>query len=204
TTATAFTGAPAGRPANSARPFSSVFAVRTSDPTWSSTGTFERLFDSCPRMRRTDTVPSGRSVTGRGMPAICFGSGIWNWAAAMPAQRLPRTPRTAASLGLPARPTRAPGVRLPSELLSTGLAVTGIGVVPGPTRRARPRGRRSLVDVHGRRPAPPWALDWTSGEAPRELALDLLAVARAGVQLAHQARRARAQAPRHLLPVGLR
>ena len=38
------------------------------------------LFDSCPRMSRTDTWPAGRSVTGRGMPDICFGSGIWNWA----------------------------------------------------------------------------------------------------------------------------
>src|SRR5438876_8142395 len=40
------------------------------------------LFDSAPRMTRTDTALSGRSVTGRGMPDICLGSGISNWARA--------------------------------------------------------------------------------------------------------------------------
>ena len=38
------------------------------------------LLESCPRISRTDTCPAGRSVTGRGMPDICFGSGIWNCA----------------------------------------------------------------------------------------------------------------------------
>src|ERR687898_2062131 len=38
------------------------------------------LLESCPRISRTDTCPAGRSVTGRGMPDISFGSGIWNWA----------------------------------------------------------------------------------------------------------------------------
>src|SRR5688572_12900493 len=40
------------------------------------------LFDSCPRISRTDTCPLGRSVTGLGIPAICLGSGIWSWAEA--------------------------------------------------------------------------------------------------------------------------
>ena len=34
------------------------------------------LFDSSPRIRRTEIDPLGRSSTGRGMPDICFGSGI--------------------------------------------------------------------------------------------------------------------------------
>src|SRR5204863_6160116 len=41
------------------------------------------------------------------------------------------------------------------------------------------------------------------GQALREIALDLLAVAAAGVELLHQPGRARAQAARHLLPVGV-
>src|SRR5687767_13452390 len=45
------------------------------------------LLDSCPRISRTDTCPLGRSVTGRGMPAICLGSGIWSWANAGAVQR---------------------------------------------------------------------------------------------------------------------
>src|SRR2546426_12252275 len=48
------------------------------------------LFDKAPRMTRTDTAPLGRSVTGRGMPDICLGSGISNCARAGVARQKPR------------------------------------------------------------------------------------------------------------------
>ena len=79
TSAVALTVAPAVpvmKSLNSARPFSSVFTVMTFGPTCRSTGWPVMLFDSEPRIRRTEIAPFGRSSTGRGMPDICFGSGI--------------------------------------------------------------------------------------------------------------------------------
>ena len=72
---------PAGSLSNCARPWASVFVVCTSEPTCSSTVWFAMLFVIAPRMTRTDTEPFGRSSTGRGIPAICRGSG-WAWSGA--------------------------------------------------------------------------------------------------------------------------
>ena len=95
TSAIAFTVAFGVRSLNCARPLSSVFTVSTLEPTRSSTGWLAMLFDSSPRIRRTETAPFGRSSTGRGIPAICFGSGCapTSWRAAQRTQRKQRTQR---------------------------------------------------------------------------------------------------------------
>ena len=98
TSAVALTVAPASRSLNCARPFSSVFCVSVLEPTCSSTLCPGMLFDRDPRIRRTEIAPLGRSSTGRGMPDICFGSGIakppcWARATAEPTPRTPRTQR---------------------------------------------------------------------------------------------------------------
>ena len=92
TVAEALSVSPAGRRSNWTRPASSVFAVWTFEPTRSSTVCPGRPLVTEPRTTRTVMLPSGRSVTGRGIPDICFGSGIWNWART--AVRPPTTHRT--------------------------------------------------------------------------------------------------------------
>src|SRR5262252_3184112 len=53
------------------------------------------LFDSDPRISRTEIAPFGRSSTGRGMPDISFGSGIANPPCALAPLAMARTqPRT--------------------------------------------------------------------------------------------------------------
>src|SRR3984957_3716388 len=201
TTATAFRVSPGGRLPNSALPAWSVFAVRTSDPTWSSTGKSWMLFDIAPRMRRTDTVPFGRSVTGRGMPDICLGSGIANWArSGAPTKNHARSTTNALHHGgrgghgcsmsnrpgnkifVPPCPLcpRCKNRGAASELVPAVLAEARVWIVHRRTGRpaGRHRGmRRGLT------------------EPLRQIALDLLSIPTAGVELAHQARRTGAQPP---------
>src|SRR5262252_2364492 len=110
------------------------------------------LFESCPRIRRTDTVPFGRSSTGRGMPDICFGSGIANPPGCAPsgfAQRTQRkeqrTQRAARFVSTRDHPlvsfvTFVSLVSIPfsvrSQRLATRLAELRVGIVRRGARRA--------------------------------------------------------------------
>ena len=76
TSAIAFTEDPGGTSLNCARPFSSVFTVNALAPATIFTGWPTMLFESDPRIRRTEIAPFGRSSTGRGIPDISLGSGM--------------------------------------------------------------------------------------------------------------------------------
>src|SRR5947209_10391464 len=197
TTTTAFTVSPGGTSSNCARPLASVFTVRTVAPICSSIGKLGMLLERSPRMSRTEIEWSGRSVTGRGMPDICFGSNNWVETKAERTQRTPRTQRK--------KPIRVQVVwivpvisfvsfvsfvfiqRL-SKLDATTFTEPRVCIVDG---RARGTGR------HGSR------LLWTRGfaQSPREVAFDLITVPRAGIELPHQACGPRAEATGHVPPV---
>src|SRR5207249_11484657 len=74
-----------------------------------------------------------------------------------------------------------------SQFLTAALAEPSVGIVHGSAIRAGTIDRRRVAVL----------------EARVEIALDLFSVSRAGVELTHQSDRARAQPPRHLLPVGI-
>src|SRR5215831_11810810 len=191
TSAVAFTLSPAGTLSNCARPASSVFTLSTRPlAKCSSTRWLAMLLDSCPRIRRTEMLPSGRSVTGRGMPAICLGSGIWNCANAnSPPQRTQSTQRDTLKT-LCAHCVLCGGAFLCvliASKLHTALVTKFRIEIPRrpalPTESRRLRFGRSVAEALG------------------EVALDLRTVTAARVEQADQPRRARAKPARHLVEV---
>ena len=130
---------PAGRPVNSARPCSSVIAVRSSPPTVIVTCCPAMLLPIASRTTRTVIVPVARSRAGSALPWISDGSGMSELRAA----RTPRTPSTRTSAPNPR--TREPANSLTAspipQLIAAALAESRVGVVRRATREALLPGR---------------------------------------------------------------
>ncbi len=142
------------------------------------------------RQRRRSADPS----TGRGMPDICFGSGICDLrrtTARTPRRRRQSTQQKSGRSAIAVRPSAHRSAtdvhrRVHASFVPAALAEPRVGVVRGRAASRQIRRRRARLPSVGRR--------LCIAQALRQIALDLRPVAGAGVQLPHQPRRARPQA----------
>src|ERR1051326_695063 len=205
TSATAFTVAPGVTSLNCARPFSSVLTVNSFAPPTIFTGWLTMLFESDPRMSRTEIAPFGRSSTGRGMPLISRGSGIWNWPAA--SRPAPRTQRKEQTTQREKRDRFTNISFFPLSLCVLRRVWAGLGSPFSERPAAGLAKLRILIVLRAARAAPPRGgilVDGSLAHAFCEVFLDPLPVPRARVEILDQARGAGAQAPRHLAEVVFR